>query len=203
MPAAHTSKSWSQTRKGYPFRSRVGSQNGGILDVLCPIRSSLASRDRPLERNDPDPRMAGGEPPLGGVAPHPYVFHIGSSRCLPAELVSTRTVRLSWVPLFGAQCRPQLECRRGSALGGRPAPAGAGARCSGRGSALGGRPAAASSGPAKLAGGRPMPATRLPSRGKAAGKGQKQGVQARAACNAQRWWKGERGSRPALLPESR
>ena len=34
-------------------------------------------------------------------------------------------------------------------------------------------------------------------------QGRRQGVQARAACNAQRWWKGERGSRPALLPESR
>ena len=97
---------------------------------------------------------------------------------------------------------PRLECRRGSPRVGRPAPAGACARCSWRGSALGGRPAAASSGPARLAGRRPVPATRLPSRGKAAGKGRARSAGKGRPARA-RGGKGERGSRPALLPESR
>ena len=56
------------------------------MDVLCPIRSS-ASRDRPLMRNEPESRMAGGTPPLDGILSHPYVFHIGSSRPSPLLVV--------------------------------------------------------------------------------------------------------------------
>ena len=161
---------------------RISGNPGLRLAVVGPAAAALKEHTGPFS-------LTGGHPPLGGNGfPTLALPHGGSSRCF---LSGAAVRRPPW---------PQLECRRGSALGGRPAPAGAGARCSGRGSALGGRPAAASSGPAKLAGRRPVPATRLPSRGKAAGKGRARRADKEGLQGCEKW---ERGSRPALLPESR
>ena len=157
------------------------------MDVLYPIRSSLVSRDRPLERNEPDPvpdwlvvthRST-------GIGSHPDVFHIGSSRP-PPLFFSSPSGRLSQA---AGLPRPVAS---GVASGGE-------ARLPSRGKAA---PLPAVCAPSRRAAPK-RPEARLPSSGKAAGRESKNKEGSKGSCKARGGGRGERGSRPALLPESR
>ena len=174
----------SQFESGFPIGWDLGRTVSDAF-LFGPAAAALKEHTGPFS-------LTGGHPPFGGNGfPTLALPHGGSSRCFPSGCRSSApSVAPSWSAgaaplewegllrlervLAAAGAAPlSAEGRLLRAVGRRSSPAGA--RCQRRGSPRVGRP---------LAKGR----TRSASKG---------GLQ-RA-----KGWKGERGSRPALLPESR